>query len=140
MPPVNSMRAPMRWPGRIALPALIAVMLCALTIVALPRGPVLAQMPPPPTYMADQFRHDCQQPEGEGRDRCINYLGGILDLQRQALRLGAGNQLFCPPLFISADQARKAYLAWAEKNPYMIVGPPIVSIVQAFQQSYQCKN
>ncbi len=97
-----------------------------------------AQLPPPPTYTAQQFQFDCQQEAGEARDRCINYLGGILDLQRHIKNSGFDGGLFCPPFFVSAEQARQEYLKWGEQNPYMIVGPPIISVVQAFQQAYAC--
>ncbi|MEO0393881.1 MAG: Rap1a/Tai family immunity protein [Pseudomonadota bacterium] len=100
--------------------------------------PARAQVPPPPTYMAQQFQFDCQQDGGPERDRCINYLGGILDLQRHIKNAGLDGSLFCPPFFLTADKARQDYLAWGEKNPYYIVGPPIISIVQAFQQVYAC--
>jgi len=114
-------------------------MLAAFMLSALPI-PSLAQLPPPPTYTAPQFQHDCQQEAGEGRDRCINYLGGMIDLQRHAMTLGEGVAVFCPPLYLSAEHARQAYLKWAKDNPYMVVGPPIASITMAFQQNYQCQQ
>ena len=90
-----------------------------------------------PTVQGNQD-DDCQQSGGAERERCITYLGGILDLQRHIKRAGFDGALFCPPLFVSADQARIAYLKWTDRNPYLVVGPPIVSIVQAFQEAYQC--
>jgi hypothetical protein len=127
------------------MPAILNRALClSLAVITLgfsavlPAQPVAAQMPPPPTYSAPQFRFDCQQAPGPDRDRCINYLGGILDLQRHIKRSGFDGALFCPPLFLSADLARVAYLEWTERNPYLVVGPPIISIVQAYQQAYQC--
>ena len=117
--------------------ALVALAL----ILSLSIGPVPvanAQLPPPPTYQAQQFQFDCQQEPGEARDRCINYLGGILDLQRHIKNSGFDGGLFCPPFFLSAEKARQDYLKWGEQNPYLVVGPPIISIVQAFQQAYAC--
>ena len=113
-----------------------ALALAAFALI--PPVSVQAQMPPPPTYSAPQFKYDCQQSGGAERERCITYLGGILDLQRHIKRAGFDGALFCPPLFVSADQARVAYLKWTDRNPYLVVGPPIVSIVQAFQEVYQC--
>ncbi|MBV6633586.1 MAG: hypothetical protein KI792_11220 [Alphaproteobacteria bacterium] len=120
---------------------LLALGFAVSAITLLGPNPASAQqLPPPPTYQAQQFQFDCQQGSGPGRDRCMNYLGGIIDMQRHAVRMGQTPPLFCPPLFVSADQARMAYLEWGQANPFMIVGPPIISIVQAFEQMYQCQN
>ncbi|MEM6904066.1 MAG: Rap1a/Tai family immunity protein [Pseudomonadota bacterium] len=119
----------------------IAICLAVSVVSLAPASQAEAQqLPPPPTYQAQQFQFDCQQPSGPGRDRCMNYLGGIIDMQRHAVTMGQTPPLFCPPMFTSADQARMAYLEWGQANPFMIVGPPIISIVQAFEQMYQCQR
>src|SRR5687768_2032283 len=74
-----------------------------------------------------------------GQIACARYIGGLLDMHSIAVEVQGAAPLFCAPGGgVSADQAMRIFMKWANENPAKLHLPARTSVLFSLRGAFPC--
>ncbi len=114
----------------------------ALPAALLAASQLIAAPPPTAPFMFESgtsLLAKCRNKTPEYSLACTAYIVGVVDGIRKDLFIGRGRQV-CWPQRMSADDARRAVVAYLERWPDQRRGPASVLVSVALNERYPCQK